>query len=60
MSPVILDVMNQLKTPVAFHLDHGAGIPECIRAMRYGATGIMIDASTLPIDEKYRSNEKGR
>ncbi len=50
MTPVILDVMHALKTPVAFHLDHGAGIPECIRAMRYGATGIMIDASTLDID----------
>lgn len=50
MSPVIRDVMNSLKTPVAFHLDHGAGIPECIRAMRYGTTGIMIDASTLDID----------
>lgn len=50
MTPVILDVMNSLKTPVAFHLDHGAGIPECIRAIRYGTTGIMIDASTLDID----------
>ena len=58
MSPVILDVMNQLKTPVAFHLDHGAGIPECIRAMRYGTTGIMIDASTLPIDGNIGTTKK--
>lgn len=50
MTPVILDVMKSLKSPVAFHLDHGAGIPECIRAMRYGATGIMIDASTLDLE----------
>lgn len=50
MAPVILDVMNELKTPVAFHLDHGAGIAECIRAMRYGTTGVMIDASTLDLD----------
>lgn len=51
LSPVICDIMNRLKSPVAFHLDHGVGIPECIRAMRYGATGVMIDASTLPLDE---------
>lgn len=58
MTPVILDVMNKLKTPVAFHLDHGAGIPECIRAMRYGTTGIMIDASTLPIEGNIEVTKK--
>ena len=46
MAPVILEVMNQLKTLVAFHLDHGVGIPECIRAICYGTTVVMIDAST--------------
>ena len=51
LTPVILDVMNELKTPVAFHLDHGTNLPQCIRAVRAGATGVMIDASTLPIDE---------
>ncbi len=55
LSPVICDIMNRLKSPVAFHLDHGAGMPECIRAMRYGATGVMIDASTLPLDENIKS-----
>lgn len=58
MSPVILDVINRLKTPAAFHLDHGAGIPECVRAMRYGTTGIMIDASTLPIEENTAVTKK--
>ena len=58
MTPVILDVMNRLKTQVAFHLDHGAGIPECIRAMRYGTTGIMIDASTLPIEGNIEVTKK--
>lgn len=58
LAPVILDVMNQLKTPAAFHLDHGAGIPECIRAMRYGATGIMIDASTLPLEGNIEVTKK--
>ena len=51
MAPIIKDVMNDLKTPVAFHLDHGAVFQELIRATRYGTTGVMIDASTLSIDE---------
>ena len=42
LSPVIRDIMNSLKSPVAFHLDHGAGIPECIRAIKYGVSGVMI------------------
>ena len=58
MTPVILDVMNSLKTPVTFHLDHGAGIPECIRALRYGATGIMIDASTLDIEGNIETTKR--
>ena len=58
MAPVIKDVMNSLKSPVAFHLDHGAGIPECIRAMRYGATSVMIDASVLPMDENIAVTKK--
>ena len=47
VAPIIREAMNNMKTPVAFHLDHGAGIPEVLRAFRYGATGVMIDASTL-------------
>ena len=51
VAPIILEAMNNMKTPVAFHLDHGAGIPEVLRAFRYGATGVMIDASKKPIEE---------
>ena len=50
MSPAIVDAMNRLKSPIAFHLDHGVGIPECVRAISYGATGIMIDASTESLE----------
>ena len=51
MAPAIRDAVDRLKTPAAFHLDHGVGIKECIRAIRFGATGVMLDASTLPIEE---------
>lgn len=49
--PAITEAVNTLKTPAAIHLDHGVGAPEVIRAIRYGATSVMIDASTLPFDE---------
>ncbi len=51
VAPAILEAMQQLDTPAAFHLDHGAGIPAVLRALRYGATGVMIDASALPLEE---------
>lgn len=51
VAPIILEAMDNMKTPVAFHLDHGAGIPEVLRAFQYGATGVMIDASRKPIEE---------
>ena len=50
MAPVIMEAVDTMKTPAAFHLDHGAGIPEVLRAMRYGATGVMIDASAQPFE----------
>lgn len=58
LAPVIVDVMNTLKTPVAFHLDHGVGLPECIRAIRAGATGVMIDASKQPMEENIETTKK--
>ena len=51
VAPMILEAMKELDTPAAFHLDHGAGEPEVLRALRYGATGVMIDASTCPLEE---------
>ncbi len=47
----IQEAIRQLPTPAVFHLDHGAGIPQVLRALRLNATGIMIDASTQPLEE---------
>ena len=51
VAPVILAAAKKAKVPVCFHLDHGASEVEAMRALRYGATGIMIDNSLLPMDE---------
>ncbi|MDF2484228.1 MAG: class fructose,6-bisphosphate aldolase [Herbinix sp.] len=50
-TPMILEMIASLPTPAAFHLDHGAGKPEVLRALRYGVSGVMIDASTHSLAE---------
>ena len=50
LSPIVLAAAARASVPVCFHLDHGAGELPVMRAIRYGATGIMIDASTEPIE----------
>jgi len=37
--------------PVAIHLDHGASLESAVCAINLGCTGIMVDASNLPLDE---------
>jgi ketose-bisphosphate aldolase len=37
--------------PVAVHLDHGASLDACRRAIDAGFTSVMIDGSHLPIDQ---------
>lgn len=58
LAPVIKELMTELASPVAFHLDHGAGMPELYRAARFGATGLMLDVSTLPLDENIDATKK--
>ena len=48
LSPVILAAAKKASVPVCFHLDHGPSELETTRSLRYGATGIMLDGSTLP------------
>ncbi|HBF86734.1 MAG TPA: tagatose-bisphosphate aldolase [Clostridiales bacterium] len=51
LAPAIREAMEEVNTPVAFHLDHGAGEKEVLNAFRMGATGVMIDASNKPLNE---------
>lgn len=50
LAPTALAAARKASVPVAYHLDHGAGFAECAKAVRYGCTGVMIDASQLPFD----------
>lgn len=42
---------GKVSVPVSIHLDHGDGFPICMEALRLGFTSVMIDGSTLPIEE---------
>lgn len=37
--------------PLALHLDHGMSFEDCRKAIDYGFSSVMIDGSTLPVDE---------
>lgn len=42
---------NKVSVPVSIHLDHGNGFGICMEALRLGFTSVMIDGSTLPVEE---------
>ena len=50
LAPSVLAAAKKAKVPVCFHLDHGASELETTRALRYGCTGVMIDASAMDFD----------
>ncbi len=51
LAPVILAAAKKASVPVCFHLDHGPSLWEATRAMRWGATGLMLDGSAKPFEE---------
>ena len=57
LAPVVIAAAEKAKVPVCYHLDHGAGETEVMRALRHGATGIMIDKSLLPIEENIKETK---
>lgn len=58
LSSIILAAAKKAKVPVCFHLDHGATELEVLRGIRYGCSGIMIDASSLPLNENIEMTKK--
>ena len=58
LSPVIIAAAKRASVPVCFHLDHGPSELETTRAIRYGATGIMLDGSTLPFEENIAATKR--
>ena len=42
---------RRTRVPVAIHLDHGASLESAVAAIRLGCNGVMVDASTWPLEE---------
>ena len=49
--PAAVEAAKQAAVPVAVILDHGASLEEVVRAIRSGASSVMIDGSHLPYEE---------
>jgi fructose-bisphosphate aldolase class II len=47
----IIEKANKAKFPVCIHLDHGATFEQVILAIQSGFTSVMIDGSSLPLEE---------
>ncbi|HEY8463419.1 MAG TPA: class II fructose-bisphosphate aldolase [Bacillota bacterium] len=58
LAPIIRQAIDQVKVKAVFHLDHGASEVEVIRAIKLGATGIMRDASALPLEENIQATKR--
>lgn len=54
LSPAIVEAAKKASVPVCFHLDHGPSMKEVQKALRYGASGVMLDGSAHPIEENIR------
>ena len=51
LAPAIRAYAQAADATLVFHLDHGADDAAVVRALRFGCTGIMRDASHLPFDQ---------
>lgn len=54
----IRQMAEPLEIPVALILDHGRSFESCMRAIRAGMTSVMIDTSTLPLDENIKATRE--
>ena len=51
ISPAIVAAAQRSNVKLCYHLDHGASDEAVARAIRYGCTSVMRDASALPFEE---------
>ena len=51
MGPMMVQAAKEAKVDVAVHLDHGLTFETVDKALGLGFTSVMLDASTLPLEE---------
>jgi fructose-bisphosphate aldolase class II len=47
----VVAAAERTRVPVAIHLDHGESLASAVRAINLGCTGVMVDASSLPLED---------
>jgi fructose-bisphosphate aldolase class II len=47
----VVAAAERTSVPVAIHLDHGESLESAVRAINLGCTGVMVDASSLPLED---------
>ena len=52
--PMLVNVAERAKVPVATTLDHGNSLESVLRAIHLGSSSVMFDGSTLPYEENVR------
>lgn len=55
ITPIMLYYANKATVPVCVHLDHGATIEACVKAIKLGFTSVMIDASASDYEENVKT-----
>jgi len=58
LSKVVYSLGERAPVPVALHLDHGKSLESVVRAIRFGWTSVMIDASDRPFEENVEITRK--
>ncbi|SCH11929.1 Probable fructose-bisphosphate aldolase [uncultured Blautia sp.] len=51
MGPMMVQAAKEAKVDVAVHLDHGLTFETVDKALEFGFTSVMLDASTFPFEE---------
>ncbi len=46
----VVERLKNSKVPCVLHLDHGKTIGDCLKAIQYGFTSVMLDGSELPFE----------
>lgn len=54
----IIEKANKASVPVCIHLDHGSSFEQVMTAIRAGFTSVMIDGSSLPLEENIEACKK--
>jgi fructose-bisphosphate aldolase class II len=55
---VVIEGAIKASVPVCIHLDHGSSIKQIMEAIQCGFTSVMIDASTLPLEDNIAITQK--